>query len=237
MENQDSHFPAKVQSQDQSKSQTSVQAGKATLEDSILGFCSLKDSNGESVGSQMSPEESPATRREVRKLGSVAGAAQPKQEGKPSRERDSSVDSNSSRVAPHSWGTQSNGAEEDEDEIDFSRASLSAPLDGIMSSPQPRRILTAVRGNREFVDRSKYPESSDQQYVELRETAHRAYWAELQNQLPLPLANLMEEEALEILTKSLHSYSRGIGKDHKLTQQLRRHVEQLLTNLKSRKCT
>ncbi|XP_027712103.1 cation channel sperm-associated protein subunit zeta [Vombatus ursinus] len=231
MESQDSHFPAKVQSRDQTESQTSVQAGwrspASTQEDSILGFCSLKDSNGESEGSQTSPEESPATRREVRKLGSAAGAAQPKQEGKPSGERDSSVHSNSSRVAPRSWGTQSNGAEEDE--VDFSRASVSAP--------QPRRILPAVRGNQESVERSKYPESSDQPCMELREATHRAYRAELQNRLPLPLANLMEEEALEILTKSLRSYSKGIGKDHKLTQQLRRHVEQLRKNLMSRKCT
>ncbi|KAM8970720.1 cation channel sperm-associated auxiliary subunit zeta [Sarcophilus harrisii] len=56
-------------------------------------------------------------------------------------------------------------------------------------------------------------------------------------QLPLPLAHLMEDEALQILTKSLQSYRKGIGKDHKLTQQLQRHVEKLRRNQKYRQFT
>ncbi|XP_068922188.1 cation channel sperm-associated auxiliary subunit zeta [Petaurus breviceps papuanus] len=78
------------------------------------------------------------------------------------------------------------------------------------------------------------PEENDESFIGSRDATHRAYWAELQNQLPQPMVNLMEQEALEILTKSLRSYNKGIGKDHKLTQQLQRHVDQLRKNLKGR---
>ncbi|XP_053773794.1 cation channel sperm-associated auxiliary subunit zeta [Desmodus rotundus] len=56
---------------------------------------------------------------------------------------------------------------------------------------------------------------------------HRAYWLEQQNRLPLPLMELMESEALEILTKALQSYRSGIGKDHFLTKQLQRYIDGL----------
>ncbi|XP_045871043.1 cation channel sperm-associated protein subunit zeta isoform X1 [Meles meles] len=60
-----------------------------------------------------------------------------------------------------------------------------------------------------------------------KHTPHRAYWMEQQNRLPLPLMDLMENEALEILTKALRSYRSGIGRDHFLTKQLQRHIEGL----------
>ncbi|XP_037695362.1 cation channel sperm-associated protein subunit zeta [Choloepus didactylus] len=60
-----------------------------------------------------------------------------------------------------------------------------------------------------------------------KHTPHRAYWAEQQNRLPLPLTELMEQEALEILTKALYSYRSRIGWDHFLTKQLQRHIEGL----------
>ncbi|XP_036996051.2 cation channel sperm-associated auxiliary subunit zeta [Artibeus jamaicensis] len=60
-----------------------------------------------------------------------------------------------------------------------------------------------------------------------KHTPHRAYWVEQQNRLPLPLVELMESEALEILTKALQSYRSGIGKDHFLTKQLQRYIERL----------
>ncbi|KAM5318857.1 cation channel sperm-associated auxiliary subunit zeta isoform 1-T1 [Glossophaga mutica] len=60
-----------------------------------------------------------------------------------------------------------------------------------------------------------------------KHTPHRAYWVEQQNRLPLPLVELMESEALEILTKALQSYRSGIGKDHFLTKQLQRYIEGL----------
>ncbi|XP_006911210.1 potassium channel subfamily K member 4 [Pteropus alecto] len=56
---------------------------------------------------------------------------------------------------------------------------------------------------------------------------HRAYWVEQQNRLPLPLTELMENEALEILTKALQSYRSEIGRDHFLTKQLQRYIEGL----------
>uniref|UniRef100_A0A8C0NDW3 Catsper channel auxiliary subunit zeta n=1 Tax=Canis lupus familiaris TaxID=9615 RepID=A0A8C0NDW3_CANLF len=46
-------------------------------------------------------------------------------------------------------------------------------------------------------------------------------------QLPLPLMEVMENEALEILTKALWSYRSGIGRDHFLTKQLQRYIEGL----------
>ncbi|XP_047372612.1 cation channel sperm-associated auxiliary subunit zeta isoform X2 [Sciurus carolinensis] len=58
-------------------------------------------------------------------------------------------------------------------------------------------------------------------------TPHRAYWAEQQNRLPLPLVELMENEALEILNKALKSYRSLIGKDHFMTKELQRYVEGL----------
>uniref|UniRef100_F6TGP1 Catsper channel auxiliary subunit zeta n=2 Tax=Callithrix jacchus TaxID=9483 RepID=F6TGP1_CALJA len=56
---------------------------------------------------------------------------------------------------------------------------------------------------------------------------HRAYWAEQQNRLPLPLMELMENEALEVLTEALWSYRLGIGRDHLLTQELQQYIEGL----------
>ncbi|XP_054581820.1 cation channel sperm-associated auxiliary subunit zeta isoform X2 [Eptesicus fuscus] len=61
----------------------------------------------------------------------------------------------------------------------------------------------------------------------LKHTHHRAYWVEQQNRLPLPLVELMENEALEILTKALQSYRSAIGRDHFLTRQLQRYIEGL----------
>ncbi|XP_057173201.1 cation channel sperm-associated auxiliary subunit zeta [Ursus arctos] len=60
-----------------------------------------------------------------------------------------------------------------------------------------------------------------------KHTPHRAYWMEQQNRLPLPLMELMENEALEILTKALRSYRSGIGRDHFLTKQLHGCIEGL----------
>nr|XP_012318507.1 cation channel sperm-associated protein subunit zeta [Aotus nancymaae] len=56
---------------------------------------------------------------------------------------------------------------------------------------------------------------------------HHAYWAEQQNRLPLPLIELMENEALEILTQALRSYRLGIGRDHFLTKELQQYIEGL----------
>ncbi|XP_043826554.1 cation channel sperm-associated protein subunit zeta [Dromiciops gliroides] len=179
----------------------------------------------------MFSEESPASRREARKLWATAGAAQRNQEGKWSRERDSSIDTSSSRVAPLNWRKQSTMT--DGDSSDFSRAAVSATFEEPPSKP-------TLGKNVEDVDRSnpkRFPELDGEGYMGSRDATHRAYWAELQNRLPLSLVNLMEQEALEILTKSLHSYRKGIGQDHKLTQQLQRHVDQLRRNLKNRLVT
>ncbi|XP_045412143.1 cation channel sperm-associated protein subunit zeta [Lemur catta] len=54
---------------------------------------------------------------------------------------------------------------------------------------------------------------------------HLAYWAEQQNRLPLPLRELMKNEALEILNKALRSYRSGIGREHFLTKELQRYID------------
>ncbi|XP_077615848.1 cation channel sperm-associated auxiliary subunit zeta [Crocuta crocuta] len=69
--------------------------------------------------------------------------------------------------------------------------------------------------------------SSDSSLNISKHTPHRAYWVEQQNRLPLPLIELMENEALEILTKALRSYRSAIGRDHFLTKQLQRSIEVL----------
>ncbi|XP_060040731.1 cation channel sperm-associated auxiliary subunit zeta [Erinaceus europaeus] len=56
---------------------------------------------------------------------------------------------------------------------------------------------------------------------------HQAYWVEQLNRLPLPLGELMESEVLEILTKALKSYKKGIGPNHFLTLELERHIQEL----------
>ncbi|XP_013369688.1 PREDICTED: testis-expressed sequence 40 protein [Chinchilla lanigera] len=61
----------------------------------------------------------------------------------------------------------------------------------------------------------------------LEQAGFRLYLAEQQKKLPLPLRELMETEALEILTKALKSYRSKIGENHFLTQELQRSVEEL----------
>ncbi|XP_051821983.1 cation channel sperm-associated auxiliary subunit zeta isoform X2 [Antechinus flavipes] len=146
---------------------------------------------------------------------------------KSSRERDSSVDSGSSRVAPHNWGEPN--AIRDEGPLQFAPGPSSGSLEGLAPHEQPSASTSQNIGDEENLQ--------FQNLLESRDTMHRAYWAELQNRVPLPLAHLMEDEALQILTKSLKSYRKGIGKDHKLTQQLQRHVEKLRRNQKYRQLT
>ncbi|XP_006861152.1 PREDICTED: uncharacterized protein LOC102828133 [Chrysochloris asiatica] len=69
--------------------------------------------------------------------------------------------------------------------------------------------------------------SSVSSFTLTNQTPHVAYWAEQQNRLPLPLTELMENEALEILTKALQSYRSGIGWDHFLTKELQRNIDGL----------
>ncbi|XP_021564910.1 cation channel sperm-associated protein subunit zeta [Carlito syrichta] len=70
----------------------------------------------------------------------------------------------------------------------------------------------------------------------LKHTPHQAYWEELQNGLPLPLTELMENEVLEILTKALRSYRSSIGRDHFLTKELERYIEGLKKRRQQRLC-
>ncbi|XP_042532413.1 cation channel sperm-associated protein subunit zeta [Dipodomys spectabilis] len=77
--------------------------------------------------------------------------------------------------------------------------------------------------------RNRNPEKcSSESLISLsKNVPHRAYWTEQQNRLPLPLMELMENEALEILKKALKSYRSQIGKNHFLTKELQRYIEGL----------
>ncbi|XP_044540745.1 cation channel sperm-associated protein subunit zeta [Gracilinanus agilis] len=126
----------------------------------------------------------------------------------------SSIESASSKVAPYNRGSPSS----------------SNPSEYLQSSSggQTYRDSPGSYNKSQTTNESAYSQKIDN-------PAHVAYWAEQKHQLPLPLLNLLEEETLEILTKTLQSYRKGIGKDHKLTQQLQMQVEKLSKNLKKRR--
>ncbi|XP_074087266.1 cation channel sperm-associated auxiliary subunit zeta [Macrotis lagotis] len=130
---------------------------------------------------------------------------------------DSSMDSASSKVVPFNSDLDSVLSEASETVRKREAPKLSPPRPKGLGRTFPRSFAETVES-----------------LMKSRDAKHHAYWADLQNRLPLPLTTLMEEEALEILTRSLTSYRRGIGKDHKLTQQLQQHVEQLRQNLENR---
>ncbi|XP_004713711.1 cation channel sperm-associated protein subunit zeta isoform X2 [Echinops telfairi] len=88
-------------------------------------------------------------------------------------------------------------------------------LDSLLGSPDKDAKIEAERT------------SSMSSLTILNRTPHKAYWAEQQNRLPLPLIELMESEVLEILTKALSSYRSGIGWNHFMTKQLQRNIEEL----------
>ncbi|XP_031798511.1 cation channel sperm-associated protein subunit zeta [Sarcophilus harrisii] len=182
---------------------------------------SLQNSTEESEDSTL--EESPDSGKETRKH----RFSLVQRKGTSSRERDSSVESGSSRVAPHNWGAPD--TIRDEGPLEFARGPGSPPLVRLSPHEPPSGSTSRNLGDKSELELENLLES--------REAMQRAYWAELQNRLPLPLAHLMEDEALQILTKSLQSYRKGIGKDHKLTQQLQRHVEKLRRNQKYRQFT
>ncbi|XP_074129487.1 cation channel sperm-associated auxiliary subunit zeta [Sminthopsis crassicaudata] len=205
MEGQDGSAPAKAGSQQQ----TFVRRIEAREG-------SLQNSTEESEDSPWE-ESPPDSRKETRKH----RFSLVQRISKSSRERDSSVESGSSRVAPHNEGP-----------LEFARGPSKT-----LREEGTRHELPSGSTSPSVGDPADNSELEFENLLESREAMHRAYWAELQNRLPLPLAHLMEDEALQILTKSLQSYRKGIGKDHKLTQQLQRHVDKLLRNQKYRQFT
>uniref|UniRef100_A0ABI0NXN4 Catsper channel auxiliary subunit zeta n=1 Tax=Bos taurus TaxID=9913 RepID=A0ABI0NXN4_BOVIN len=97
-----------------------------------------------------------------------------------------------------------------------------------LSQPKLNVQLPTVREDSELEDVSVSEKPSSVSSLNIsRHTPHRAYWVEQQSRLPLPLTELMENEALEILTEALRSYQSEIGRDHSLTKQLQRYIEGL----------
>ncbi|XP_075403657.1 cation channel sperm-associated auxiliary subunit zeta [Tenrec ecaudatus] len=101
-------------------------------------------------------------------------------------------------------------------------------LDGTNQEVRRGRSLDSLLGHADKDSKIEAERTSSMSSLTiLNRTPHKAYWAEQQNRLPLPLIELMESEVLEILTKALSSYRSGIGWNHFMTKQLQRNIEEL----------
>nr|XP_012633398.1 testis-expressed sequence 40 protein isoform X2 [Microcebus murinus] len=88
----------------------------------------------------------------------------------------------------------------EDDEEDESHSFPEEPQEGSSTEPPA--------GKKGDSSRSKAEKRHSMSSVEgSRHAPHLAYWAEQQNRLPLPLRELMKNEALEILNKTLRSES------------------------------
>ncbi|XP_034869026.1 potassium channel subfamily K member 4 isoform X2 [Mirounga leonina] len=187
-----------------------------------------------SLGSHGSDKSSPDN--DIRNLWTRATLSQPKLNvprssvGEDSDMEGSGVGSKSRRWYNLKAGRDSDGAWEEwddgEDKDSFRQEDLG---ESSLLELELRRASSLGSRLGEDVDSKTDTEmsSSESSLNISKHTPHRAYWMEQQNRLPLPLMELMESEALEILTKALRSYRSGIGRDHFLTKQLQRYIEGL----------
>ncbi|XP_036115565.1 cation channel sperm-associated protein subunit zeta [Molossus molossus] len=172
-----------------------------------------------------------SSKSDIRNLWSTATLSQPKLNSRlTSVYEDSELESSSIDSKTGQWYNQktshdSDGVwEECNDGIDKVCTKQEEPdrHDGPRSS-----LRRHLEGDEDFPGTKMEISSSMSSLSILKRTPHQAYWVEQQNRLPLPLMELMENEALEILTKALRSYRSGLGKDHILTKQLQRYIERL----------
>nr|XP_019593351.1 PREDICTED: testis-expressed sequence 40 protein isoform X8 [Rhinolophus sinicus] len=122
--------------------------------------------------------------------------------------------------------------EEDDSSTEMGRQHLELFSEGHSPCQMPPHTSFLLQGRSSSLQITLFsllPEitSSMPSFSILKHTPHRAYWVEQQTRLPLPLMELMENEALEILTKALRSYRSEIGGNHFLTKQLQRYIEGL----------
>nr|XP_005598335.1 cation channel sperm-associated protein subunit zeta [Equus caballus] len=128
------------------------------------------------------------------------------------------------QTAGHDWDASWEALEDRKDKDSFKQEEL----DEHSLLELEMRLDSSVGSHVEDDDESRTEKpSSVSSFNIAKHTHHRAYWMEQHNRLPLPLIELMENEALEILTKAFRSYRLGIGRDHFLTKQLQRQIEGL----------
>uniref|UniRef100_G1MHZ7 Catsper channel auxiliary subunit zeta n=1 Tax=Ailuropoda melanoleuca TaxID=9646 RepID=G1MHZ7_AILME len=183
-----------------------------------------------SLGSHGSDISSPDN--DIRNLWTRATLSQPNLNVPRSRVgEDSDVEGSSSGTKSRRWYNQKAPRDslDGEDKDSFRQEDLNEPS---LLELELRRAgsLGSRLEEEEDVDSKPDTEISSSESSSLnilKHTPHRAYWMEQQNRLPLPLMELMENEALEILTKALRSYRSGIGRDHFLTKQLHGCIEGL----------
>ncbi|XP_004770220.1 cation channel sperm-associated auxiliary subunit zeta [Mustela lutreola] len=204
---------------------------------------------GASLGSRASDMSSPEDIRnlsdmsspeDIRSLWTRATLSQPKLNmPRSSVCEDSDVEGSSVSSKSHPWYNQqargdSDGVWEEwgirEDKDSFKEEDLDKPSALALELSRARSLgshLEKQDGDSKESKTDTEMTSSESSLNISKHTPHRAYWMEQQNRLPLPLMDLMENEALEILTKALRSYRSGIGWDHFLTKQLQRYIEGL----------
>ncbi|XP_016075728.1 PREDICTED: testis-expressed sequence 40 protein isoform X3 [Miniopterus natalensis] len=180
----------------------------------------------------------PSSKSDIRNLWTMATLSQPKVNVQLTHVyEDSEQESSSVSSGTGHWYNQEKaGPDSDSDRVweewsdtDKKASIKQGELDDYTSLELKQRAGSSLRSDSEGVEdpKTKMVSSSISSPRILKHTPHRAYWVEQQNRLPLPLIELMESEALEILTKALQSYRSGIGKDHFLTKQLQRYIEGL----------
>ncbi|XP_041629752.1 cation channel sperm-associated protein subunit zeta [Vulpes lagopus] len=187
-----------------------------------------------SLGSHDSDDSSPDN--DIRNLWTRATLSQPKLNVPRSKIcDDSDAEGSSLGSKTRQWcngkaGRESDGGWEEWDDGEDKDGFRREDLHGHLSLEMELRRGSILGSHlEEDVDSETESEvSSSESSISIsKHTPHRAYWIEQQNRLPLPLMEVMENEALEILTKALWSYRSGIGRDHFLTKQLQRYIEGL----------
>ncbi|XP_022363333.1 cation channel sperm-associated protein subunit zeta [Enhydra lutris kenyoni] len=190
-----------------------------------------------SLGSRASDMSSP---EDIRNLWTRATLSQPKLNGPwSSVGEDSDMEGSSVGSKSRPWYNQKARGDSDgiweewdirEDKDSFKQEDLDKPSLLELELSRARSLgsrLEEQDGDSKESKTDTEMSSSESSLNISKHTPHRAYWMEQQNRLPLPLMDLMENEALEILTKALRSYRSGIGRDHFLTKQLQRYIEGL----------
>ncbi|XP_036182849.1 cation channel sperm-associated protein subunit zeta [Myotis myotis] len=178
----------------------------------------------------LSPNDSvkSSSKSDIRNLWTKATLSQPKLNVLTNVCDDSDQEDSSSRSKSGQWYRRKTCPERAwEKRDDRKKGSITqGELDG-HALEQEQSPSSFQKNHVEGVQDSGELDSSVSSVNVLKHTHHRAYWAEQQDRLPLPLMELMVNEALEILTKARRSYRSAFGKDHFLTHQLQGQIEDL----------
>ncbi|XP_005864256.1 PREDICTED: testis-expressed sequence 40 protein isoform X2 [Myotis brandtii] len=143
-----------------------------------------------------------SSKSDIRNLWTKATLSQPKLNGLTNVYEDSDQEDSSSRSKSGQWYRRktdpgrASGKWDDRNKGSITQGEL----DGHTLEQSPNSFQ---RNHVEGVQDSGELDSSVSSLNIMKHTHHRAYWEEQQDRLPLPLMDLMENEALEILTKAL----------------------------------